>query len=65
MCGLARSGVLSSLLFLPQVVGVEEGHEFPLGDRVVRVLHLPGHSPGSLVRGAGGQEHRAAGAPRP
>jgi len=31
-----------------QVEGVEEGHLFHLGDRQVEVLHLPGHSPGSL-----------------
>ena len=33
-----------------QVTSVEEGHTFHLGDRNIRVLHLPGHSPGSLVQ---------------
>jgi len=32
-----------------QVRGVEEGKVYQLGDRRVEVLHLPGHSPGSLA----------------
>ena len=35
-----------------QVTSVEEGHTFHLGDRSIKVLHLPGHSPGSLVQRA-------------
>ena len=31
------------------VKGVEEGHIFNLGDRDFQVLHLPGHSPGSIA----------------
>ena len=27
---------------------VEEGHVFDLGDRSLRVVHLPGHTPGSI-----------------
>ena len=31
-----------------KVLGVEDGHSFDLGSRKLEVLHLPGHSPGSL-----------------
>ena len=29
-------------------IALEEGHVFDLGDRSLRVLHLPGHTPGSI-----------------
>ena len=31
-----------------KVLGVDGGHLFDLGTRQLEVLHLPGHSPGSL-----------------
>jgi len=31
-----------------KVLGVDDGHLFDLGSRQLEVLHLPGHSPGSL-----------------
>jgi len=33
-----------------KALGVEDGHLFDLGSRQLEVLHLPGHSPGSLGR---------------
>lgn len=30
------------------VVGIEDGHVYDLGDRKFKVIHLPGHSPGSI-----------------
>lgn len=30
-------------------VGIKEGHEFDLGDRIIKVKHLPGHSLGSIA----------------
>jgi len=30
------------------VVGIEDGHVYDLGDRQFKVIHLPGHSPGSI-----------------
>ena len=31
------------------VQGLDEGHVFELGDRRLKVLHIPGHSPGSIA----------------
>ena len=32
-----------------RVQSLDEGHVFDLGDRRLRVLHIPGHSPGSIA----------------
>lgn len=36
------------LFHLDQVSGMEDGHLFDLGSRKLEVLHLPGHTPGSI-----------------
>ena len=36
------------LFHLDQVSGMEDGQLFDLGSRKLEVLHLPGHTPGSI-----------------
>ncbi len=35
--------------FRPDIILLAEKQEIPLGDRLVRAIHTPGHSPGSVV----------------
>ena len=36
------------LFHLDQVSGIKDGHLFDLGTSKLEVLHLPGHTPGSI-----------------
>ena len=39
---------VSDTLFYPVLLPVADGHIFDLGDRKIEVIHVPGHTPGSI-----------------